>query len=171
MQFFTFFFQIFHLRDIRWERSQFLSKSFLGFLAFNLLPYSLFGAEVSFCRNRSGNCSDKRWVFFSFLLQILLSLFSEDRKPYTSFFNGCYAALLLVVVVFFLIYGVEVFFKVSNSFSANWKFTLLVTRELDSRKFHALKTGSNWAQNVNCANNDIDTNHNFPSSHSHHRKL
>lgn len=39
--------QTFHLRDIRWER-QFLSKSFLGFLAFNLLPYSLFGAEVSY---------------------------------------------------------------------------------------------------------------------------
>ena len=39
-------FQTFHLRDIRWER-QFLSKSFLGFLAFNILPYSLFGAEVS----------------------------------------------------------------------------------------------------------------------------
>lgn len=38
--------EIFHLRDIRWER-QFISKSFLGFLAFNLLPYSLFGAEAS----------------------------------------------------------------------------------------------------------------------------
>jgi von Hippel-Lindau disease tumor supressor len=38
--------ETFHLRDIRYER-QFLSKSLLGFLAFNLLPYSLFGAEVS----------------------------------------------------------------------------------------------------------------------------
>lgn len=45
--------QTFHLRDIRWER-QFLSKSFMGFLAFNLLPYSLFGAEVS------ANCEASR---------------------------------------------------------------------------------------------------------------
>lgn len=38
--------EVFHLRDIRWEKSQFLSKSFLGFLAFNLFPYSLLAAEV-----------------------------------------------------------------------------------------------------------------------------
>lgn len=84
----SFFLQIFHLRDIRWERSQFLSKSFLGFLAFNLLPYSLFLAEIAYSH-----------------------LFSGRN---TNFFNGCYAALLLIVVIFFLIYGVEVFFKVSS---------------------------------------------------------
>jgi hypothetical protein len=32
---------------------------------------------------------------------------------YTHVFNGCYAVLLFIVVIFFLIYGVEVFFKVS----------------------------------------------------------
>jgi von Hippel-Lindau disease tumor supressor len=85
-------FQIFHLRDIRWERSQFLSKSFLGFLAFNLLPYSLFGAEI------------------------VSSKFSTNPNTYSHIFNGCYAALLLIVVVFFLIYGVEVFFKVRGGF-------------------------------------------------------
>lgn len=84
---FSFPLQIFHLRDIRWERSQFLSKSFLGFLAFNLLPYSLFLAEIAYSH-----------------------LFSGRN---THFFNGCYAALLLIVVIFFLIYGVEVFFKVT----------------------------------------------------------
>ena len=36
----------------------------------------------------------------------------EHREFYTHIFNGCYAALMFVVVVFFLIYGVEVFFKV-----------------------------------------------------------
>uniref|UniRef100_A0A0K8TT33 Putative the ring-variant domain is a c4hc3 zinc-finger like motif found in a number of cellular n=1 Tax=Tabanus bromius TaxID=304241 RepID=A0A0K8TT33_TABBR len=84
--------EIFHLRDIRWERSQFLSKSFLGFLAFNLFLYSLFGAEV-----------------FS-------SLISANRQTYAHIFNGCYAALLLIVVIFFLIYGVEVFFKIRGGF-------------------------------------------------------
>lgn len=33
-----------------------------------------------------------------------------------SIFNGGYAVLLLVVVVFFLIYGVEVFFKIRGGF-------------------------------------------------------
>lgn len=82
--------EIFHLRDIRWERSQFLSKSFLGFLAFNLLPYSLFLGEIA----------DSH-------------LFSGQNAH---FFNGCYAVLLLIVVIFFLIYGVEVFFKVRGGF-------------------------------------------------------
>lgn len=38
--------QVFHLRDIRWERPQFLSKSFLGFVTFNIIIYSLLAAEV-----------------------------------------------------------------------------------------------------------------------------
>lgn len=32
---------------------------------------------------------------------------------YQHVFNGCYAVLLFIVVIFFLIYGVEVYFKVS----------------------------------------------------------
>jgi len=36
-----------------------------------------------------------------------------SQSFYTHVFNGCYAVLLFIVVVFFLIYGVEVFFKVS----------------------------------------------------------
>lgn len=86
------FFQIFHLRDIRWEKSQFLSKSFLGFVAFNFFLYSLFGIEV-----------------FS-------SLINSERRDYAHIFNGCYAVLLLIVVIFFLIYGVEVFFKLRGGF-------------------------------------------------------
>lgn len=84
-------FQIFHLRNIR--ASHFLSKSFLGFIAFNLLPYSLFGAEV------------------------LSSQLFPNRQAYAHIFTGCYAALLLIVVIFFLIYGVEVFFKIRGEFT------------------------------------------------------
>ena len=43
----------------------------------------------------------------------------EHREFYTHIFNGCYAALMFVVVVFFLIYGVEVFFKVRWEKSLN----------------------------------------------------
>jgi len=37
----------------------------------------------------------------------------EDREFYSHIFNGCYAFLMFIVVIFFLIYGVEVFFKVN----------------------------------------------------------
>jgi hypothetical protein len=37
---------VFHLRDIRWERPRFLSKSFLAFVTFNIISFSLLAAEV-----------------------------------------------------------------------------------------------------------------------------
>lgn len=79
------------MRNIR--ATQFLSKSFLGFLAFNILPYSLFGAEV-----------------LSYQL-------IKNRNAYSFFFSGCYAVLLLIVLIFFLFYGVEVFFKIRGQFT------------------------------------------------------
>lgn len=39
-------FQVFHLRDLRHDKPRFLSKSFLGFLAFNIITYSLLLAEL-----------------------------------------------------------------------------------------------------------------------------
>ena len=49
------------------------------------------------------------------LLTILIYYMQIDlfQSFYTHVFNGCYAVLLFIVVVFFLIYGVEVYFKVS----------------------------------------------------------
>lgn len=82
--------EVFHLQQIRWDRPRFLSKSFLGFLVFNLISYSLFIAEL-----------------------VLVWVDHDDREFYTHIFNGCYAGLMFIVVIFFLIYGVEVFFKVS----------------------------------------------------------
>ncbi|XP_063697568.1 uncharacterized protein LOC134828519 [Culicoides brevitarsis] len=118
LKFLKFLLQIFHLRDICWERSQFLSKSFLGFLAFNLLPYSLFGAEI-----------------------ISSLLFSHDRKDYTWFFSGCYAALLLIVVVFFLIYGVEVFFKVRGGFVYDYGNVPTVRQTVNASQLHQSRFG------------------------------
>lgn len=87
--------EVFHLRDMRWERSQFLSKSFLGFITFNILTYSLLIAEFITTR---------------------VSMTAEKKLLQQHIFNGCYAVLLFIVVVFFLIYGVEVFFKVRGGF-------------------------------------------------------
>uniref|UniRef100_T1GBV5 RING-CH-type domain-containing protein n=1 Tax=Megaselia scalaris TaxID=36166 RepID=T1GBV5_MEGSC len=64
----------------------------MGFLAFNIFLYSLFGAEV-----------------FS-------SVIEPKTNAYSHIFSGCYAALLLFVVIFFLIYGIEVFFKMRGAF-------------------------------------------------------
>lgn len=88
--------EVFHLQDIRWEKPQFLSKSFLGFVTFNIISYSLLLAEV---------------LTTQFAVPP-----SHDRTFYTHIFNGCYAVLLFIVVVFFLIYGVEVYFKVRGGF-------------------------------------------------------
>ncbi|PSN51653.1 hypothetical protein C0J52_09450 [Blattella germanica] len=88
--------EVFHLRDIRWEKPQFLSKSFLGFLTFNIITYSLLLAE--FVTTQFANTT------------------VEEKSFYTHVFNGCYAVLMFIVVIFFLIYGVEVFFKVRGGF-------------------------------------------------------
>ncbi|XP_068228760.1 uncharacterized protein [Palaemon carinicauda] len=82
--------EAFHLQDIRCDRPRFLSKSFVGFITFNVVTYSLFVAEIILTRGTSTE---------------------EGRNFLTLVFNGCYAVLLFIVVVFFLIYGVEVYFK------------------------------------------------------------
>ncbi|CAL4074343.1 unnamed protein product [Meganyctiphanes norvegica] len=87
--------EAFHLQDIRCERPRFLSKSFMGFLIFNIITYSLLLAEILLTKKSENE---------------------EDRSFLTHVFNGCYAVLLFIVVVFFLIYGVEVYFKVRGGF-------------------------------------------------------
>jgi len=86
--------EVFHLESIRWDRPRFLSKSFLGFVIFNVITYSLLIAELCL-------------FWFGY----------QDVQYYSHIFNGCYAGLMFVVVVFFLIYGVEVFFKVRGGFT------------------------------------------------------
>lgn len=86
--------EVFHLQEIRWDRPRFLSKSFLGFVIFNVISYSLLITEL-----------------------VLVWLGHEHVHFYTHIFNGCYAFLMFIVVIFFLIYGVEVFFKVRGGFT------------------------------------------------------
>ncbi|RWS29522.1 uncharacterized protein B4U80_01252 [Leptotrombidium deliense] len=88
--------ELFHLHDVSAERPGFLSKSFTGFILFNVISYSLFLAELVLLQ--FSDASDISKSFFS------------------SIFNSIYALLMLVVIVFFLIYGVEVYFKVRGAF-------------------------------------------------------
>ncbi|KAG7300711.1 hypothetical protein JYU34_015037 [Plutella xylostella] len=99
--------EVFHLRDIRWERPRFLSKSFLAFVTFNLIIYTLLAAEV-LTTNVAGTSAEK-------------------RSFYQHVFNGCYAVLLFIVVIFFLIYGVEVFFKLRGEFLKETKVCTIIS--------------------------------------------
>jgi len=114
--------EVFHLQEIRWDRPRFLSKSFLGFVAFNIISYSLLIAEL-----------------------LLIWFGQEHLHFYTHIFNGCYAVLMFVVVIFFLIYGVEVFFKVRGGFTVT-KVPAILARRKDLKK---AKKGS--------VDNDADT--------------
>ncbi|CAH2057055.1 unnamed protein product, partial [Iphiclides podalirius] len=98
--------EVFHLRDIRWERPRFLSKSFLAFVTFNLISYSLLAAEV---------------------LTTNVTTSIEKKGFYQHIFNGCYAVLLFIVVIFFLIYGVEVYFKLRGEFLKETKVCTIIS--------------------------------------------
>lgn len=99
--------EVFHLRDIRWERPRFISKSFLAFVTFNLISYSLLAAEVL-----TTNIADTS---------------AEKKSFYQHVFNGCYAVLLFIVVIFFLIYGVEVYFKLRGEFLKETKVCTIIS--------------------------------------------
>ncbi|EFN61716.1 E3 ubiquitin-protein ligase MARCH2 [Camponotus floridanus] len=109
--------EVFHLRDIRWDKPQFLSKSFLAFVVFNIITYSLLLAEFITAQTYS----------------------QQDQSFYTHVFNGCYAVLLFIVVVLFLIYGVEVFFKVRGGFLNEYRVASIATnkRTADEAKIQA----------------------------------
>ncbi|XP_054156459.1 uncharacterized protein LOC128954879 [Oppia nitens] len=88
--------EVFHLHDVNVERPTFLSKSFTGFILFNVVTYSLLMAEL--------------------VLLTFANPTATDKNLFLSIFNSIYALLMLIVVIFFLIYGVEVYFKVRGAF-------------------------------------------------------
>ncbi|XP_011501052.1 PREDICTED: uncharacterized protein LOC105364741 [Ceratosolen solmsi marchali] len=99
--------EVFHLRDIRTDKPQFLSKSFLAFVIFNFITYSLLLAEFI-----TAQIHDQ-----------------DDQSFYKHIFNGCYAVLLFIVVIFFLIYGIEVFFKVRGGFLSEHQVASIATNK------------------------------------------
>ena len=81
--------QAFHVSGKQHNNPGFLSKSYLFFLLFNILLYMLLFAEF-----------------------VTMETSSLDYNLLRNIFNGCYAGLMTIEVFFFLVYGVEVFFKV-----------------------------------------------------------
>jgi len=84
----------FHLSDIQSDRSRFLTKSFSGFVVFNVI------------------------VYFMLISQAISSyvLPSTYMSRLNEIVNGGFAFLMFVVLIFFLIYGVEIFCKVEGAF-------------------------------------------------------
>ncbi|XP_032778881.2 uncharacterized protein LOC116917499 isoform X2 [Daphnia magna] len=107
--------EVFHLRDVE-ERPPFLSKSFLGFLAFNVITYSLLIAELVITNTQIHS--------------------EEDKRFFTNVFNGCYAILMFIVVIFFLIYGVEVYFKVIHG-----RTPVPFRQSIDTAQLHQSRLG------------------------------
>lgn len=116
--------EVFHLQEIRWDRPRFLSKSFLGFVTFNVISYSLLIAEL-----------------------LLIWFGQEHLHFYTHIFNGCYAVLMFIVVIFFLIYGVEVFFKVRGGFTVT-KVPAVITSAPTRRRKSSPKSLAEGGQEI-----------------------
>lgn len=107
--------EVFHLQDLRLDQQQFLGKSFIGFIGFNVIAYSLLLAE--------------------FLLTSFTSADDLNRLKMTNIFYCCYAILFFIVVVFFLFYGVEVYFKVRGGFARG------TLRSTNSAQLHQSRFG------------------------------
>ncbi|XP_066262141.1 uncharacterized protein [Euwallacea similis] len=116
--------EVFHLQGIRYEKPQFISKSFLGFMTFNIISYGLLFAE--------------------FITTALAKPPADDPGFYNHLFNGCYAVLMFIVVIFFLIYGIEVYFKVRGGFISK-PLQLAST----SQESEPLKTGADLRPQIN----------------------
>lgn len=86
--------EAFHISSSPSSERQFLSKSTIFFIAFNVLQYLLLATQL--------------------ILADLLG--KEDKMLLVRICNGGFALLMIIVVVFFLIYGVEVYFKVHGAF-------------------------------------------------------
>ena len=77
-------------------------------MAFNVISYAILIAELLMVWLPSSTEDSEG------MSEEMEKMKGDDRREfYAHIFNGCYAVLMFVVVIFFLIYGVEVFFKVS----------------------------------------------------------
>lgn len=133
--------EVFHLRDIHWETPQFLSKSFLGFVTFNIINYGLLLTE--FITTQIANTSP------------------DDKHFFTHIFNGCYAVLMFIVVIFFLIYGVEVYFKVRGGFLRDTVTTIANNR----------KTAEDGSGEANAESQSALFDNDVPSADDLHQKV
>ncbi|XP_076455229.1 uncharacterized protein LOC143289895 isoform X2 [Babylonia areolata] len=87
--------EAFHISSSPSGERQFLSKSTMFFIAFNMLQYLLWAAQLIVAETVEDQ---------------------ENKMLVLRVCNGGFALLMIIVVVFFLIYGVEVYFKVHGAF-------------------------------------------------------
>ncbi|XP_038063823.1 uncharacterized protein LOC119734397 isoform X2 [Patiria miniata] len=92
--------EAFHLSEKQHNNPGFLRDSFRYFILFNVLLYILLVAEF-----------------------ITMETTSSDHQILGNVFNGCFAGLMTIEVIFFLAYGVEVFFKIKGAFTVNYHST------------------------------------------------
>nr|XP_022326235.1 uncharacterized protein LOC111126117 [Crassostrea virginica] len=105
--------EAFHLGDIKFDKPRFLGKSIIGFFIFNFLMYSLL------------------------FIQLVATDVIDDphtTELITKVCNSCFACLMIVAVFFFLVYGVEVYFKVHGAFNSQ-------TGSVDPWQLHASRLG------------------------------
>ncbi|KAJ8300568.1 hypothetical protein KUTeg_022087 [Tegillarca granosa] len=87
--------EAFHLENIDHDKPGFLSKSVIGFYVFNIFIYTLLCAQ---------------------LVATDVSTDTQFSDMIVRISNSLLALMMIIAVVFFLIYGVEVYFKVRGAF-------------------------------------------------------
>ncbi|XP_029205294.1 uncharacterized protein LOC114969155 [Acropora millepora] len=86
--------ETFHVSGLRLDRPCFLNKSTLGCIIFNVFTYT---------------------VFVAFLITTEVTD-GKTKVHLSNIFFGFFVALMFLVLTFFLIYGVEIFYKVRGAF-------------------------------------------------------
>ncbi|XP_047134287.1 uncharacterized protein LOC100204767 isoform X2 [Hydra vulgaris] len=103
----------FHLSGLSSDKPQFLTKSVSGFVIFNVIIYTMLVGQL---------------VSNNILAQPI-------KSQINVVINGVYAFLMFFVLVFFLIYGVEIFCKVQGAFKSerNYKESINLHQLFQSR--------------------------------------
>ncbi|KAK3749143.1 hypothetical protein QZH41_009823 [Actinostola sp. cb2023] len=86
--------ETFHVEGLRLDKPRFLNKSSIGFIIFNVFLYLVLAVQV-----------------------ITIEVTDYQTKVYLhNIFSGIFASLMFLVLIFFLIYGVELYYMVRGAF-------------------------------------------------------
>ncbi|KAL5011460.1 hypothetical protein ScPMuIL_010011 [Solemya velum] len=105
--------EAFHLEGFVGNKPRFLNKSVFWFSLFNIFIYLLLLGQL-----------------------VAVDIIKDDNSSeiITRACTGCFSLLILIVVILFLIYGIEVFFKVHGAFTES-------TSMIDTWQLHMSRTG------------------------------
>ncbi|PFX27282.1 hypothetical protein AWC38_SpisGene8042 [Stylophora pistillata] len=103
--------ETFHVVGLRLDKPRFLSKSSLAFITFNVFLFLVFLAQF-----------------------ITIEITDEQRKVYLSnIFTGIFVVLMFLMLTLFLIYGVELYYKVRGAFTTTESSNVDITQAAMSR--------------------------------------